>query len=99
MALGLMSIGCERIEKHNVTCRILSIDKQTEQHGDSESFHTDIYWLVTTDNGTYHITTDGLWACPEAVGKLKVDSTYTLTINGWFKSSFLGVYPYIVKVK
>lgn len=99
IALGLMLFGCEPVQKHDVTCKILSIDKQTKQHGDSKSFTTDIYWLVTTDRGTYHITTDGFWPCPEAIGQLKVDSTYTLTVDGWCKSSFFGIYPHIVKVE
>ena len=96
--LSLILYQCEPIEKNSVTCKILSIDKQIKQCGSTKSFSTDIYWLVTTDNGVYHIVSEGIWACPEAVGQLKVDSTYTLTIDGWGKSSFLGMYPYIIKV-
>ena len=95
----LLLCGCEPIEKHKVTCKVLSIDKQVKQSGTAKSFSTDIYWLVTTDNGVYHIVSDGLWACPEAVGQLKIDSTYTLTIDGFCESSFWGIYPYIVKVE
>lgn len=90
--------GCEPIERHSETCKILSIDKQVETSGSGDTFSTDIYWLVVTDNGSYHIRTDGLWACPDAVGAIQKDSVYSLTVDGWFSSSFLGVYPYIVGV-
>lgn len=98
LTLALTLSACEPVEKHRVTCKVLSIDKQVKQSGSADSFSTEIYWLVTTDNGTYHIKTDGLWACPEAVGQIKPDSTYTLTVDGFCQSSFWGIYPYIVKV-
>lgn len=91
-------MACEPVDKHDVTCKVLSIEKQVEQSGSAEDFSTRIYWLVATDKGAYHITADGLWACPEAVGQLKADSTYTLTVDGWIRSPFFGIYPYIVKV-
>lgn len=91
--------SCERIEKHDVTCKVYSIEKQVEISGYKESIDTNIYWLVTTDNGSYFVTTSGLWACPEAVGIIKENNQYTFTVDGWFKSSILGEYPYIVKVK
>lgn len=97
--LALTLTGCEPIEKHSTICKIRSIDKQVITSGSNKSFSTDIYWLVITDKGSYHLRTDGLWACPDAVGKLKVDSVYNITVDGWFSSSFLGVYPYIVKVE
>ena len=97
--LSLILCGCEAVEKHTEVCKIQSIEKQVETSGDKDSFSTYIYWMVTTDKGTYHVVTEGLWACPEAVGKLKVDSTYRLTVDGWFQSRFLGAYPYIVNVE
>lgn len=97
--IALIFCQCQRIDKHEITCRVYSIEKQVKTSGSKESFNTDIYWLVTTDRGSYHIVTDGLWACPEAVGQIKADSIYTLTIDGWFESSFWGMYPYIVKVR
>lgn len=97
-AVALMFLSCEPVSRHSIQCKVLSIEKQTEQSGSAKSFSTIIYWLVITDRGTFHITTDGLWACPEAVGCLKPDSTYILTVDGLYQSSFFGVYPYIVKV-
>lgn len=94
---ALILFACEPIDTHSVTCRVYSIEKQVVHSGDKDHLYTDIYWLVTTDNGTYHITTDGFWACPEAVGQIKVDSVYTFTIDG-YKSSFWGIYPHIVSV-
>lgn len=99
LTLTLTLSACERVNKHSVICKVLSIDKQIEQSGTSKSFSTEIYWLVTTDKGTYHIATDGFWACPEAVGQIKPDSTYIFTIDGLYQSSFYGVYPYIVNVE
>lgn len=94
---SLILAGCQQIEKHRVTCKVLSIDKQVKTSGDKDHFSTDIYWLVVTDRGTFHARTEGLFGCPEATALLK-DSTYTLTIDGFFQSSFLGVYPFITKV-
>ena len=99
ISLLLFLSGCTQIHRHKEKCKVLTIEKQVEQQGSSESFSTRIYWLVVTDNGTYNITTKGLWSCPEALGKLKEDSTYLLTIDGFYESSILGLYPYIVKVE
>lgn len=90
-------VGCQKIDKHRVTCKVLSIDKQVKTSGNKDHFNTDIYWLVVTDKGTFHARTDGYFGCAEAT-TLSKDSTYTLTIDGFFQSSFLGVYPYITKV-
>ena len=90
--------ACEPIERHSKICKVLSIDKQVKTSGSGESFSTDIYWLVVTDKGSYYLRTDGLWTCPEAVGMLKVDSTYNITVDGWFSSTFFGQYPYIINV-
>lgn len=98
-ALVVLLVACERVEKHTETCKVQSIDKQVETVGNGDGFSTDIYWLVVTDKGSYHLRTNGLWACADAVGKLKVDSVYNITVDGWFASSFLGVYPYIVEVE
>lgn len=96
--LTLTLAGCEPVERHTETCKVLSIDKQVETNGSGESFSTDIYWLVVTDKGAFHLRTDGIWACADGVGKLKEGCTYHITVDGWFSSSFWGVYPYIVNV-
>lgn len=95
---ALALTGCEPIERHTETCKVLSIDKQVKTLGTKDAFSTDIYWLVVTDKGAFHLRTEGLWACADGVGKLKEDSTYQITVDGWFSSTFLGVYPSIVKV-
>ncbi|MCM1147309.1 MAG: hypothetical protein NC344_05675 [Bacteroidales bacterium] len=71
--------------------------QQVKTSGNKEHFITDIYWLVVTDKGTFHARTGGYFVCAEATA-LQKDSTYTLTIDGFFQSSFLGVYPFITKV-
>lgn len=91
--------GCEPISRHTTTAKVLSIDKQVKTGGSDKGFSTDIYWMVVTDGGTYHVSTDGFFRCPEAVGILKPDSTYLLTIDGFFECPFLGMYPKITKVE
>ena len=94
-----IAASCTRIEKHTVECKVYSIEKIVKTEGDKDHFYTAIHWLVTTDHGTFAIETSGLFPCPEAVGKIKPDSCYRLTVDGWFESSFLGVYPNIIKVE
>lgn len=96
-ALMLILCGCEPVQKRTETVRIIAVEKQTVTSGNKDNFSTHIYWLINTDKGTFQVETSGLWACPEAAS-LKVDSTYTVTINGFFKSSFLGVYPFITEI-
>lgn len=89
--------GCQPVDKQTVTCKVISSDKQVVTSGDKEHFSTDIYWLVVTDHGTYQARTDGFFPCAEAIA-LQKDSTYTFTIDGFYQSSFLGIYPFITKV-
>lgn len=95
-ALTLILCGCEPVQKRTETVKVIAVEKQTVTSGYKDNFSTHIYWLINTDKGTFQVETSGLWACPEAAS-LKVDSTYTVTINGFFKSSFLGVYPFITE--
>ncbi len=97
-ALALIFSGCEPVQKRIETVKIISVDKQIETNGSNGNISTHIYWLINTDKGTFRVETAGLWACPEA-SSLKVDSTYTVTTDGFFKSSFLGLYPYITAIK
>lgn len=64
-----------------IDCKVFSVDKIQETKGSSEDFHTDVYWLVSTDQGTYSIQPSGIWAYPQAVGMLKVDSIYSITVE------------------
>ena len=91
--------GCEPIRKHTTKAKVLSIDKQVVTHGSEKSISTDIFWLVVTDGVSYHVSTSGFFSCPEAVGLLKVDSTYYLTIDGFFECRFMGMFPNITKVE
>ena len=75
---------------------VLSIDKIEATEGDSEGFHTRVYYQVSTNKGAYHIRTAGLNAAPQCSG-IKKDSTYYLTTRG-ISIPILGVYPCIIKV-
>ena len=79
------------------THTILSIDKVEATNGDSDGFHTTVYYQVSTDKGAYKITTEGFNAAPECAG-IKKDSTYVLTTRG-VRASFFGYYPCIIRVK
>lgn len=76
---------------------ILSVDKIEATEGDSDGFHTRVYYQVSTDKGAYHIRTKGINAAPECAG-IKKDSTYTLVTQG-VSVPIIGVYPCIVEVK
>lgn len=63
----------------------------------SSRVHTETYWLVSTDKGTYSIQPSGVWAYPQAAGMLKADSTYTIKVEGPHMPLF-GEYGRITKV-
>ncbi|MCM1333377.1 MAG: hypothetical protein NC248_12305 [Bacteroides sp.] len=98
VALLLAFCGCERVHKHIETIKVTGVEKMVETHGNEKNFYTEIYWLITTDKGAFYAVPSGLWACPEA-SNFKPDSTYTVTIDGFYKSTFLGIYPYITEIK
>lgn len=74
---------------------IQSIEKIEATEGNSEGFHTRVYYFVYTDKGAYHIRTSGLNAAPQCAG-IKKDSTYTLVTRG-LNVPVLGVYPCIIQ--
>lgn len=76
---------------------ILSIDKIESTEGDSDGFHTRIYYQVSTDKGAYHIRTQGLNAAPQCAG-IKKDSIYILVTQG-VGIPIIGVYPCIIEIK
>lgn len=45
--------------EHTVTVTAYGIEKITNTHGNKYSFTTDVYYLLSTDHGTYHIGIDG----------------------------------------
>lgn len=83
----------EKTEQHTIQ----SIDKVENTTGDSDGFYTEIYYIVTTDKGIYHINTTGFNAHPECVA-IKVDSTYMLTTRG-MSCPFIGMYTSIIGYK
>ena len=98
--VGLFIAGCIGANYMNETTqvhKVLSIDKIQETEGDSDGFYTKVYYLVSTDQGAYHIRTKGLNAAPQCAS-IKKDSTYTLTTRG-ISIPILGVYQCIVDVR
>ena len=83
----------EKTEQHTVQ----SIDKIENTHGDKDGFHTEIYYIVTTDKGVYRIETSGFNAHPECAA-IKEGSTYMLTTRG-MNCPFIGMYTSIIGYK
>lgn len=81
-------------DEHTVTATAYGVEKITKTHGDKDGFNTDVYYLLATDHGTYHIGIDGLFAHPEYAQAIQADSLYQITIIG--KSfPFWGIYPQV----
>lgn len=53
-------------DEHTITATAYGVEKITKTYGDKDGFNTDVYYLLTTDHGTYHIGIDGLFALMEA---------------------------------
>ena len=79
-------------DEHTVTATAYGVEKITKTHGNKDGFNTDVYYLLTTDHGTYRISIDGAFAHPEYAQAIQADSLYQITIIG--KSfPFWGIYP------
>ncbi len=89
--LSISQLAFDTTQEH----KILSIDKVENLNGDHDGFSTDVYYIVSTDKGAYHIRTTGINAAPECIGLL-VDSTYLLRTRG-VSIPLLGIYPCIIK--
>lgn len=74
------------------TTTAYSVEKIEKTHGSKDSFSTDVYYLLSTDNGTFKIAIDGIFAHPEYAGQVKPDSVYRLTVIGQ-SIPFMGIYP------
>ena len=87
----LSSFTNERTERHT----IMSVDKVEKTSGNSNGYiNTDVYYIVATDRGVYHIETSGLNAHPECLA-IKKDSVYLLTTRG-INIPIIGAYASIV---
>lgn len=95
----ILALFLSQCVNREVTCTVFSVEKMSETSGYGNSrISTQIYWLVTTDRGTFSIYPDGLWAHPAAAGEIKADSTYIFHIEGWDLPVF-GEYPRITSVR
>ena len=88
ITMYLTSFANEKTERHT----IMSVDKTS---GNSNGYiNTDVYYIVATDRGVYHIETSGLNAHPECLA-IKKDSVYLLTTRG-INIPIIGAYASIV---
>lgn len=85
-------------EPEYTTIKVEGIDKMVEHSGEKGSTHTEIYYLVYTDRGVYRVDIRGVFAKPELIGKLKVDSTYRVETFG-VNAPMLGMYRNITGIK
>lgn len=102
IVLGSLAVStCSDSNKGEDNFEIITvrgIDKIEEHSSTKESFHTDIYYLIYADKGTYRIDIKGVLAKPELMGRLKIDSTYRVETFG-INAPMLGVYKNIIAVK
>lgn len=81
-------------DERTVTATAYGVEKITKTHGNKDGFNTDVYYLLTTDQGTYQIRIDGPFAHPEYTQAIQPDSLYQITVIG--KSiPFWGIYPQV----
>lgn len=102
--ISICAIGCvffygpaKLMNEQTNKCKVISIDKAEDRSGNSDGFHTTVYYIVTTDKGSYRVETSGINAHPECLA-MKNDSTYIITTRGMSFPIF-GVYPSIIGYK
>ena len=83
--------------KQTETVNIISIDKVEDRSGNSNGFYTEVYYIVTTNKGSYRIETTGINAHPECLA-IKKDSTYIIETRG-ISFPVGGIYPSIISYK
>lgn len=95
----LFSVSCvlEFTHQETKTAKVLSINTQQRTQGDKDGFTTTYSYLVSTDEGVFEISPDGLMASPY-FGTLKEGSYYVISLRG-FSFPIIGLYPYIIDVK
>lgn len=97
-ALVALSYGIGFSNEHTITVTAYGIEKITNTHGNKDGFSTDVYYLLSTDHGTYRIGIDGIYAHPEYAKSIKSDSVYEITAIG--KSiPFMGIYPRVKELR
>lgn len=84
--------------EHTVTVTAYGVEKITSTHGDKDHFTTDVYYLLSTDHGTYRIGIDGVFAHPEYAQRIKPGSVYEITAIGQ-SIPFMGIYPRVKELR
>jgi len=81
----------------NSLCVLVKFFKRAYRNRHS-LFTTDVYYLLSTDHGTYRIGIDGVFAHPEYAQRIKPDSIYEITAIGQ-SIPFMGVYPRVKELR
>lgn len=81
-ALVALSCWIGFSNEHTTTVTAYGIEKITNTHGNKDGFSTDVYYLLSTDHGTYRIGIDGIYAHPEYAKSIKPDSVMKLPLSG-----------------
>lgn len=79
------------------TIRVFSVDKMIETSGTSDSFDTEIYYLVSCDKGAYRIDVSGIWANPQLIGVIKPNGTYVVK-TAMFDAPIIKQYKRITRL-
>ena len=83
--------------KNTVTTTVHTVITQQHVSGSEGDIYTSYTYLVTTDQGTFTINPDGLFAS-KAFGTIKEGKKYTFLTRG--KSiPLIGIYPSIIEAK
>lgn len=78
---------------------VTKIEQMQEVYSYGEnSTSTDNYYLVFTDEGTFKVCIDGIFARPQLYGKIQVGNDYVFTTRG-YSIPFFGIYPKIIAVE
>ena len=85
-------------DEHTVTATAYGVEKITSTHGGKDHFTTDVYYLLSTNHGTYRIGIDGVFAHPEYAQRIKPDSVYEITAIGQ-SIPFMGIYPRVKELR
>lgn len=95
--LIIISSILEFTHEEEKTVKVLSINTQQCVAGEANGVTTYFIYLVSTDQGVFEITPDGIMASPN-FGSLKEGDVYEIKTRGYY-IPLIGKYPYIINAK
>ena len=83
-----------------VTARVFKTERITDFRGSNENRHSESYYLIFTDKGTFRVQDQllfGKFNSSDIYGSIKEGETYIFNLTG-YRLPYLSMYPNIVKV-